>query len=100
MATGREAPATRRITDALCDFCGTDAHTIPVLRARDYEYGVPGEWTLGRCGQCGFYYQVPRPRPEDIGGFYPPTYAVYGDDPVTGWIFHAFFWLEARRIAK
>jgi SAM-dependent methyltransferase len=99
MATTETAPGAA-IAGAVCDFCGTDQHVTLVLRARDYEYGVPGEWALGRCAGCGFYYQVPRPSAAQIASFYPSTYAVYGVDPVTGWIFRGFYWLEARRIAK
>lgn len=91
------AQATRPAS-ATCDFCGTDAYVVPVLEARDYEYGIPGTWALHRCRRCGFYYQVPRPAPEAIPAFYPPSYAVYGDDPVLGWVFRGLFWLEARRV--
>jgi SAM-dependent methyltransferase len=99
MAALQAAPVTS-VSGAVCDFCGTDQFVSAVLTARDYEYGVPGEWVLARCAGCGFYYQVPRPTSEQIASYYPSTYAVYGNDPVTGWIFRGFYWLEARRMIK
>ena len=35
-----------------------------------------------------------------IPSYYPPTYAVYGDDPVVGWLFRITYWLDARRVAR
>ncbi len=93
-------PAVQDLCGAACDLCGTDRQTAVLLAARDYEYGVPGMFRLAHCTACDFYFQVPRPAPETIPTFYPPTYAVYGDDPVTGWLFRVIFWLEARRIRR
>lgn len=88
------------LTGAVCDLCRSDRHAVPVLEAGDYEYGVPGGFTLSRCSACDFYYQTPRPAPEALPTYYPPTYAVYGDDPVVGWLFRLTFWLDARRVAR
>lgn len=88
------------LTGSVCDLCRSDRYAEPVLRAADYEYGVPGGFTLSRCTACDFYYQTPRPARDVIPTYYPPTYAVYGDDPVVGWLFRATFWLDARRVAR
>jgi len=58
----------------MCDFCRSDQHISIELEARDYEYRVPGVFTLARCTLCDFYYQIPRPSQEIISTFYPSTY--------------------------
>ena len=87
------------LTGSVCDLCRDDRHAVPVLEAGDYEYGVPGRWGLVRCTACDLYYQAPRPAAAEIPAFYPPSYAVYGDDPVVGWLFRVTYWLDARRVA-
>jgi SAM-dependent methyltransferase len=91
--------AVTELTGSICDLCRTDRHATMVLEAGDYEYGVAGRWGLARCGACGLYYQAPRPAAAEIPTFYPPSYAVYGDDPVVGWLFKITYWLDARRVA-
>jgi SAM-dependent methyltransferase len=91
--------AVTELTGFVCDLCRTDRHASRVLEAGDYEYGVPGRWGLARCAACGLYYQAPRPAAAEIPAFYPPSYAVYGDDPVVGWLFRITYWLDARRVA-
>jgi SAM-dependent methyltransferase len=91
--------AVTELTGFVCDLCRTDRHASRVLEAGDYEYGVPGRWGLARCAACGLYYQAPRPAAAEIPAFYPPSYAVYGDDPVVGWLFKITYWLDARRVA-
>jgi SAM-dependent methyltransferase len=88
------------LTGSVCDLCRSDQHAVPVLEARDYEYGVSGRFTLSHCTACGLYYQTPRPPLDAIPTYYPPTYAVYGDDPVVGWLFRITYWLDARRVAQ
>ena len=88
------------LTGAVCDLCRSDRHAVPVLEAGDYEYGVSGRFTLSRCTACDLYYQTPRPARDVIPSYYPPTYAVYGDDPVVGWLFRITYWLDARRVAR
>lgn len=89
-----------QLTGAVCDLCRSDRHAVPVLEAGDYEYGVPGRFTLSHCTACDLYYQTPRPDREVLPTYYPPTYAVYGDDPVVGWLFRLTYWLDARRVAR
>jgi len=89
-----------QLTGAVCDLCRSDRHAVPVLEAADYEYGVPGRFTLSHCTACDLYYQTPRPDRDVLPTYYPPTYAVYGDDPVVGWLFRLTYWLDARRVAR
>jgi len=85
------------IESAPCDLCRSNRQVSILFEARDYEYGVPGVYKLGWCRECRFYFQIPRPSLDEIPRFYPPTYAVYGDDPVLGWLFRLTSWLDARR---
>jgi SAM-dependent methyltransferase len=95
-----DLPAAGSLSDPLqCAFCGERAARI-LFTARDWEYGVAGEWSLARCDACEFYYQAPPPAPERIPSFYPPTYSAYDDDPAIAWLFRATFWLDARRVAR
>jgi SAM-dependent methyltransferase len=89
-----------RSTGAICDLCGSSRPLVTVCEARDYEYGVPGTFRLVRCDACGLHVQAPRPAAAAIPGFYPPAYAVYGDDRVLGWMFTVTSWLDARRIRR
>jgi SAM-dependent methyltransferase len=91
-----EAPAAGTV----CDLCHSARRLSTVCEARDYEYGVPGTFRLVRCDDCGLHFQAPRPTAAAIPGFYPPSYAVYGDDRVLGWMFAAAAWLDARRIRR
>ena len=50
-----------------------------VLRGWDRLHGLPGEFTVVRCGTCGLMRTDPRPGPETIGRFYPEEYGPYRD---------------------
>lgn len=54
-----------------CDLCGSQAEPTEVLRGRDREHGVAGEWALVRCPDCQLVRNEPMPAVEEIGGFYP-----------------------------
>jgi SAM-dependent methyltransferase len=84
----------------VCDLCGSSRDTKIVFRARDYEYRVPGEWAIARCGACCFYFQTPRPDPGLIASFYPPAYSAYSENAATRWLFRLHYWLDARRVMR
>lgn len=54
--------------------------TCPLCESRDLRilhesmgdrlYGVPGEWTYNKCGNCALIFLNPRPTEEDIGAAY------------------------------
>jgi SAM-dependent methyltransferase len=67
------------------------------FKARDYEYGVAGEWTIVECLDCGLFYQSPMPDAKSIAGFYPPSYSAYNNSGALGWLFDLVYWLDARR---
>jgi SAM-dependent methyltransferase len=71
-----------------------------LFRARDYEYGVRGEWAVARCEGCRFCFQSPLPAAATIPGFYPPSYSAYAPDATLGWMFRVVYWLDARRVVR
>jgi SAM-dependent methyltransferase len=63
-----------QLEDVPCPLCG-DARREPAIRARDHNFGVPGVFTVVRCGQCGFHYMCPRPTDATLAFAYPEVYA-------------------------
>lgn len=59
-----------------CDLCGSDEAAV-LLASRDWPADVPAGVAMVRCRRCGLMYLSPRPRPADIGRFYPPDYAPF-----------------------
>ncbi len=53
-----------------CDLCGS-TNTRLALCVKDRIYGLPGEFNLVRCQNCGLLYINPRPDRASIGAFYP-----------------------------
>jgi SAM-dependent methyltransferase len=49
----------------------------PCLRARDYHYGIPGEFNLVRCVGCGLVHLDPIPTPDELAHFYAQDYYAY-----------------------
>ena len=88
------------VATGVCALCGSDRDVRAAFAARDYEYAVPGEWTVARCDQCDFYFQAPLPDAKALPSFYPPTYSAYAQDATTGWMFRMTYWLDARRVAR
>ena len=56
-----------------CPLCGGSAFR-PLIRTRDWYYGVPGEYTVSKCLSCSLVMQNPRPRPEEMSKLYPEEY--------------------------
>jgi SAM-dependent methyltransferase len=95
-----DANVTSTATTLACPLCGTAGGGGIELRARDYEYRVPGEWAIARCRHCRFHFQAPLPDATEIPGFYPSTYTAFSENPATGLMFRLHYWLDARRVAR
>ncbi len=54
-----------------------------ILRGCDRLHGLPGEFTLVRCGICGLMRTDPHPTPETIGFYYPENYGPYHGTKIT-----------------
>lgn len=59
-----------------CPLCGAN-HTHLLFVGCDEWFGLPGEFPVCKCRQCGLIYLNPRPTPETIGGYYPAQYTPY-----------------------
>ena len=55
-----------------CPLCGNN-EVAPLLEGWDRLHNLPGAFGIVRCTQCEFAFT--RPRPKDIGAYYPATYS-------------------------
>jgi SAM-dependent methyltransferase len=61
-----------------CPLCGGQDF-VPVLRARDYHYGNPGEYALAQCSRCTLAFLDPMYDEAELARFYPSHYYAFGD---------------------
>lgn len=59
-----------------CNLCGAQDEEFLFLRG-DLALGLPGEFRVVRCRQCGLIYLNPRPTVRAIGYYYPAAYACF-----------------------
>src|SRR5206468_7211577 len=60
-------------SDLPCSLCGA-RESEPVWSTPDRAFAVPGVYTVVRCVACGFLYQRPRVRDENLAECYPDHY--------------------------
>lgn len=56
-----------------CNFCG-NSHTKILYILRDFQLGIPGEFTLVKCTNCGLLFLNPQPTWEELQPYYPEWY--------------------------
>jgi SAM-dependent methyltransferase len=61
--------------------CGHRGSARHLYDGEDRLYGVPGRFSVLRCGTCGLGYTVPRPTPEALEAYYPDSYVPYQEMP-------------------
>ncbi|MBE3069792.1 MAG: class I SAM-dependent methyltransferase, partial [Planctomycetes bacterium] len=61
------------LRDVPCDFCGSADADI-LCRGFDRLHGLPGEFHLVACRQCGLARTNPQPTPESLPTAYPSSY--------------------------
>jgi SAM-dependent methyltransferase len=61
-----------------CPLCG-GREFVPLLRARDYHYGNPGEFTQVQCTGCGLAFLDPMYEERELEAFYPKDYYAFTD---------------------
>jgi hypothetical protein len=64
------------MTSTPCIVCKS-LDTRPCLRARDYHYGISGEFSLVRCVGCGLVHLDPIPTTDELAEFYSRDYYAY-----------------------
>jgi SAM-dependent methyltransferase len=62
---------------------GCDAGDDLVCESADVIHRVPGRFGVVRCRGCGLVRTSPRPSEENIGAYYPPSYAPYSPDAMS-----------------
>jgi SAM-dependent methyltransferase len=65
-----------RILD--CPLCGGQSFR-PLMKARDFHYGNPGEFAMVQCTKCSLAILDPIPSELELAGYYPQTYYSFGD---------------------
>lgn len=61
-----------------CPLCGSSEYA-PLLRARDYHYGNPGEYELVQCTKCTLGFLDPMFTEAELSRFYPEGYYAFAD---------------------
>jgi len=59
-----------------CEICGKDDSKL-LFKAKDHEYGLPGEYNIVKCCNCGLIYVNPRPRARGKTESYYPDSAAH-----------------------
>lgn len=62
-----------RLEQVPCDFCGASGGRL-LLVGRDRLHGLPGEFGVVECEQCGLVRTSPRPTLDCLGAAYPQQY--------------------------
>ncbi|MFH1824874.1 MAG: class I SAM-dependent methyltransferase [Candidatus Firestonebacteria bacterium] len=56
-----------------CSVCHSKTTKL-LLVTKDYDWGIPGEFNIVRCDECGLVYVNPRPDKNEIQKYYPENY--------------------------
>jgi SAM-dependent methyltransferase len=67
------APETWQLEAVPCDYCGSTEADI-LRRGRDRMHGLPGDFNVVACRQCGLARTSPRPTPASLAAAYPSDY--------------------------
>ena len=61
-----------------CPLCGGH-NFVPLLKARDFHYGNPGEYRLAQCSNCTLGFLDPMYDETELSKFYPADYYSFTD---------------------
>jgi 2-polyprenyl-3-methyl-5-hydroxy-6-metoxy-1,4-benzoquinol methylase len=56
-----------------CEICNSDNFKLLFI-TKDYDWGLPGEFSIVRCNKCGLIFINPRPDYEELKRYYPEGY--------------------------
>ena len=83
-----------------CSLCGSDHDAVEEMGIfHDITFGIPGEFPLVRCLNCGLIYYRERPTNEEICLYYPDGYTPYRS-PIQDERFFLMKWARWRNIGK
>jgi SAM-dependent methyltransferase len=60
----------------ICEACGNASPSL-LYTSHDRVFGLPGEFPILKCPECGLHWVSPRPDEEEIGAYYPAAYDAY-----------------------
>lgn len=60
-----------------CPVCRSQSHLVFLESCSDVVCGLPGEWNLLECLQCGLVFTVPPLEPDQFEDYYPAQYSSY-----------------------
>ncbi len=74
---------TQALTELTCPYCLAKKFRPLYSGVEDRLKHAPGSYSFARCEGCGSALQVPIPKPEELGSFYPKNYG-YVPTPQAG----------------
>lgn len=80
---------------ASCRACGGRLSSAPVLVAPDRMHRIPGHWAIHGCETCGSGTTLPLVTEDELGSFYPESYAPF--DVPTGLLARGMAEMQRRR---
>jgi len=73
------------LEDVSCPLCGLKKE-MPILKTCDINSGIPGEYNVSKCLNCGMCYLNPRPTALGLSEVYPEVYARNYIEQVPRWV--------------
>lgn len=64
-----------------CNLCSSDSYIL-LFEARDYRFGIEGEYRIVKCNNCGLVYINPRPTSKSILKLYEEYYTSENDSAI------------------
>jgi SAM-dependent methyltransferase len=79
-----------------CRVCGGSRYEVKVSEVRDWEYGVPGEFSFVECKDCEQVQLHPFPSVEDLIQAYPAHYPAFVPQQDSGAVYNFLYSLHQK----
>lgn len=76
IASAAPRPEALAVEPTRCP-CGNDGFDLMYAGCPDRLHWLPGRFDIVRCARCGLVQTSPRPTPEVMSAYYPPTYVSF-----------------------
>jgi 2-polyprenyl-3-methyl-5-hydroxy-6-metoxy-1,4-benzoquinol methylase len=76
-----------------CPLCGLKKERL-ILKTYDINSGIPGEYNVSKCLNCGMCYLNPRPTALGLSEVYPEIYARSYIEKIPGWVIQRIRFLK------